>query len=168
MNYTTSSLFHIIQSFYNRNSMTPNDKIDLETLEHDINTLNGVEIDDFVKRIHEMIIEIKLNQLSEYFNRFKLYFKDYIKFDISKLNMIICNNEINDTESVKLLKVIIDQYSELINDINIDRIKSFAHFLNITIDETEIEYYLKFIRYGNMNGGWRQYNYSLIDLKSMI
>ena len=175
MNYLPSvsfmnktSLFNAIHSFYNTSSITKNED-DLKLIEKDIETLEGIEINEFAKKIHELIIEVKLNKLTEYLNLFKIYFKDYIKYDISKLDILSFDKKIQDDETSKIFKIIINDYPSLIeNNLNFERLNHFAQFLNITIDENEAKTFLKFIQHGNKNGGWKDYNYSLINLNELI
>lgn len=163
-----TSLFNVIQNFYN-NTSTNKNEIDLKLIEKDIETLNGVEIDDFVKKIHELIIEVKLNKLTEYLNLFKIYFKEYIKYDISKLDILSFDKNIQDDNTAKVFKLIINDYSSLIDDnFDFERLNHLAQFLNISIDENESNAFLKFIHYGNKNGGWKNYNYSLINLNELL
>jgi hypothetical protein len=158
-------------------------KISFEDLNHEIETLKGIEIQNFIDKIHSFIIEIKLKQLQKYLDEFKLYFRMYIKeykIDVSKSTFLeIEENEkrkqleetLEDTETVKIFKMIMNDYKTLLepnSELKIDRIKYFAQFLNRDIDEYAADMYLKFINYGNKNGGWREYNYSLINLNDLL
>ncbi len=181
------NLFDTIKSFYSLTSNPTKDveesKITIDELSHEIESLKGIEIQNFIDKIHSFIIEIKLKQLQKYLDEFKLYFKKYIKeysIDVSKSTFLeIEENEkrkqleesLEDTETVKIFKIIMNDYKTLLDshsELNVERIKHFAQFLGREVDEYAAEMYLKFIDYGNKNGGWREYNYSLINLKELI
>lgn len=185
------NLIDTIKSFYSstlpsNKSESEVSKITIEDLNHEIESLKGIEIENFIGKIHSFIIEIKLKQLQKYLDEFKLYFRSYIKeysVDVSKSTFLeIEENEkrkqieetLEDTETVKIFKIIMNDYKTLLdskidlNPLTIERIKSFAHFLNRDIDEYTAIMYLKFINYGNKNGGWREYNYSLINLNDLL
>jgi hypothetical protein len=181
------NLLDTIKNFYSSTSLTKiepeQSKITIEDLNHEIETLKGIEIQNFIDKIHSFIIEIKLKQLQKYLDEFKLYFRQYIKeykIDISKSTFLeIEENEkrkqieetLEDTETVKIFKIIMNDYKTLLDsnsDLTIERIKCFAQFLNRNIDEYTALMYLKFINYGNKNGGWREYNYSTINLNDLL
>ena len=196
------NLLDTIKNFYSITSTSSNKnelkqpKITIEDLNHELESLKGIEIQNFIDKIHSFIIEIKLQQLQKYLNEFKLYFRSYIKeykLDASKSTFLeIEENEkrkqaeetLEDTETVKIFKIIMNDYKTLLETkietkaetkteskmetLNIDRIKHFAQFLNRPIDEYAAEMYLKFINYGNLNGGWREFNYSLINLNDLL
>jgi len=182
------NLFDTIKKFYNSTSfenINENDESSncdkIKQLEEEINSLQSVEIQNFIDKIHSFIVEIKLNQLSKYLNEFKLYFRNYIKeykVDVSKSTFLEFEDSekrkqlektLEDTETVKIFKIIMNDYKTLLNpDLTIERIKYFAQFLNIEIDEYAAQMYLKFINYGNKNGGWQEYNYSLINLNDLV
>ena len=182
------NLFDTIKSFYSstlpsNNSESELPKITIEDLNHEIDSLKGVEIQNFIDKIHSFIIEIKLKQLQKYLDEFKLYFRSYIKeysVDVSKSTFLEIEESekrkevektLEDTETVKIFKIIMNDYKTLLDlktEISIERIKYFAQFLNRDIDEYAATMYLKFIKYGNKNGGWREYNYSLINLNELL
>lgn len=182
------NLFDTIKKFYNSTSSENTNTSDefsncdkIKQLEEEINSLQSVEIQNFIDKIHSFIVEIKLNQLSKYLNEFKLYFRNYIKeykVDVSKSTFLEFEDSekrkqlektLEDTETVKIFKIIMNDYKTLLNpDLTVERIKYFAQFLNIEIDEYAAQMYLKFINYGNKNGGWQEYNYSLINLNDLV
>ena len=180
------NLFDTIKNFYTSTKPEVKDEPEdistqIEKLNNEIKTLQGVEVQNFVDKIHSFIVEIKLNQLNKYLHEFKIYFRNFIKeykVDVSKSTFLeIEENEkrkqleesMEDTETVKIFKIIMSDYKTLLDsELSIDRIKYFAQFLNREIDEYVASMYLKFIEYGNKNGGWREYNYSLINLNDLV
>jgi len=178
-------MFDMIRNFYatTKSNDESSETKTINDLEHEIEGLKGIEIQNFIDKIYEFIIDIKLNQLQKYLNEFKIYFRNYIKeykIDVSKSTFLeIEENEkrkqleenMKDTETVKIFKIIMNDYKTLLDKMSLDQIKHFAQFLGIELDEYAAEMYLKFIKYGNKNGGWREYNYSMIgaeQLKELI
>ena len=156
-----------------RNETDEEKHITLEDLQHEIETLKGVEISNFINKVYNFVIDVKIHQLQKELENFRIYFRNFIKeseIDTTKSTFLEIEelekrkkkiDEIKDTETVKLFKIIMNDYKTIIDDnlLTMEKIKNLALFLNYEIDEYQAEIFLKFVKYGNSKGGWRTFNY---------
>ena len=174
------NIVNTILTFYNKtnnddksNETTEENHITLEDLQHEIETLKGIEISNFINKVYNFAIDVKIHQLQKELENFRIYFRNFIKeseIDTTKSTFLEIEElekrkkkieEIKDTETVKLFKIIMNDYKTIIDDnlLTMEKIKNLALFLNYEIDEYQAEMFLKFVKYGNSKGGWRTFNY---------
>ena len=80
------NIVNTILTFYNKtnnddkiNETVEEKDITLEDLQHEIETLKGVEISNFINKVYNFAIDVKIHQLQKELENFKIYFRNFIK-----------------------------------------------------------------------------------------